>query len=77
MNKENIKGPAWLKPHNLSDQEVFELLSRCLGAPVYHSVGMDESGNDVAIPVFGGQSHGSRTIKNQVHSSANLAGKEA
>lgn len=32
--------------------EIFRLLSKCNGEPVYTTIGTDEEGNDVAVPMF-------------------------
>lgn len=33
-------------------EETFRILGRTLGEPVYKSIGKDEDGNEIAIPVF-------------------------
>ncbi len=32
--------------------EIFRLLSKCCGEPVYKTIAIDEEGNEVAVPMF-------------------------
>lgn len=33
-------------------QQIFKELAECCGEPIYQSIGVDEDGNEVAVPVF-------------------------
>lgn len=33
-------------------KETFQMLSQCCGEPVYTSIGTDNEGNEIAVPMF-------------------------
>ena len=47
-----MKGDRIIMEYVTDLNETFRILSKCIGEPVYTTIGTDEEGNDVAVPMF-------------------------